>query len=142
MTPETRCKACECLLGGSTPGHSHHIIPQAFGGANGPTVDLCTADHNLLHAIGLRMTAGKPYADLTIGLGSKRKSAILWLASKVALAYEATQDDPNKRVQLNMVVSAKKAGKLDELMKIFNVSSRQAALERLIDEAHRRHFLR
>lgn len=137
---ESRCHACGSLLGGSLVGHAHHIIPQAFGGANGPTVDLCSSDHNLLHAIGLRMTSKKPYQDLLVGLPPTQKDKVLWLASRVALAYEATKNDPNKRVSITMVVSSKTARKLESLMKIFTVSSRQDALERLISDAHAKHF--
>lgn len=86
------------------------------------------------------MTSRKAYDDLTVGLVGEHKSTVLWLASRVALAYEATKNDPNKRVQISIVVSAKLAKKLDDLLKIFNVSSRQDALERLIREAHGKHF--
>lgn len=33
--------------------HEHHVIPQAYGGVNGPTVILCPDHHNEVHKIAL-----------------------------------------------------------------------------------------
>ena len=88
------------------------------------------------------MTGKRPYAELVVNLSGVHKQNVLWLATRVAVSFEATKNDPNKRVQLSFILSAKKAAKLDDLMKIFNVSSRQAAIERLINDAHGKHFLR
>jgi hypothetical protein len=122
--------------------HKHHVIPQAFGGANGPTVDLCSDDHNLLHSVALCMTGKKPYAHLITDLEASHKKEILWLASRVAIAYEATKNDPNKRVQVTVVLPAKLAAKLDALMKVYNLKSRPSTIERLIKDAHSRTFLK
>ena len=107
-----KCRACQVDLrsdglptGNGMTLHSHHVIPQAFGGANGPTVDLCSNDHNLLHSVALCMTGSKPYEQLLTGLVGNHKAQILWLASRVALAYEATKNDPNKRVSVTVVPS-------------------------------------
>ena len=136
------CKACGCALGGDVQKHEHHVIPRAFGGEKGPTVELCTNCHNLLHSVALCITGKKPYKHLVDALGEANRQQIMWLATRVAVAYEVTKDDPNKRVQVNMILTARKAEKLDMLMKIFNVGSRQAALEKLIDAAYAKNFTR
>lgn len=137
----SRCTACGCPLGGDVQTHLHHVIPRAFGGEKGPTVALCTNDHNLLHNVALCLTGKRSHSDLVAGLVGTHKQNVMWLATRVAVAFEATKNDPNKRVQVSFILSAKKAAKLDSLMKIFNVGSRQAAVERLIHDAHSKHFL-
>lgn len=143
------CRACKVPLrsdglptGNGITLHRHHVIPQAFGGVNGPTVELCTNDHNLLHSVAVCMTGKKPYGHLIADLETEHKTQILWLASRVAIAYEATKNDPNKRVTVTVVLPAKLAKKLDDLMKIFNVTSRPATIERLIRDAHSKNFLK
>lgn len=39
------------------PIDSHHIIPQASGGEQGPTVDLCNTDHRKIHMMALNNEA-------------------------------------------------------------------------------------
>lgn len=42
-----RCSICESIV--EIP-HYHHVVPQARGGTDGPTVVLCPSCHNCLHA--------------------------------------------------------------------------------------------
>lgn len=37
--------------------HLHHVVPQSAGGKDGPTVDLCSRCHNLLHSHALSVAA-------------------------------------------------------------------------------------
>ena len=73
-------------------------------------------------------------------LNGEHKKAIMWLASRVAAAYEATKNDPNKRVQVTLVLNAALAAKLDKVTKTLNVNSRTSAIEALINEAYNRRF--
>jgi mannitol/fructose-specific phosphotransferase system IIA component len=82
------------------------------------------------------------WQDLVSGLAPDVRKRLLWYSSKVVLSYEATKNDPNKRVQLGFALSAKIAAQLDDLQKIFNVKSKQAAIERLISDAHKKNFLK
>lgn len=141
------CKACGVELredglptGNGLSLERHHIIPRAFGGEKGPIVDLCSSDHQLLHSVALCMTSKKPYLQLMSSLNGEHKKAIMWLASRVAAAYEATKNDPNKRVQVTLVLNAALAAKLDKVTKTLNVNSRTSAIEALINEAYNRRF--
>lgn len=35
--------------------HEHHVIPQANGGTNGPTVMLCAEHHNMIHKVAVKI---------------------------------------------------------------------------------------
>ena len=141
------CKVCNVELrsdglptGNGLSLERHHIIPRAFGGENGPVVDLCSSDHQLLHSVALCMTSRKPFAQLISELNEMHKAAIMWFASRVAAAYEATKNDPNKRVQITMILSAKQAARLDKVSKTLGQSSRTKTLELIINEAYNRRF--
>lgn len=141
------CKICGVGLrndglptGNGLTVHYHHVIPQAFGGAKGPTVPLCSSDHNLLHAVALAMTSKKPWQSMVSELKPQHRKNVMYFSECVVRAFEATKNDPNKRVHVSMTLTAKTARRLDDLMKVLNVTSRQAALERLIQDAHRKYL--
>ena len=44
-----------CFICNSKEGaHEHHVVPQAYGGTNGPRVVLCGTHHTLIHDIALQ----------------------------------------------------------------------------------------
>ena len=44
-----------CFICDSKEGaHEHHVVPQAYGGTNGPRVVLCGTHHTLIHDIALK----------------------------------------------------------------------------------------
>ena len=51
-----RCTVCNCT---SAALHHHHVIPQAFGGVDGPQVPLCGDCHTSIHAHALALLAFK-----------------------------------------------------------------------------------
>lgn len=47
-----------CIICGSEVSlHEHHVIPQACGGRDGPTVMLCADHHNLIHYLAVRLVS-------------------------------------------------------------------------------------
>lgn len=80
----------------------HHVIPQAYGGVDGPTVSVCLHHHDLLHKVAERIAANKPIGDLVGNEAMEYLNPLLFLARKVAEAKIMMKNDPNKRVQVTL----------------------------------------
>jgi len=46
--------------------NEHHEIPQAAGGVNGPTINICTECHDAVHLCAIKFLAGKKADALAI----------------------------------------------------------------------------
>lgn len=156
------CCAAEFSQAGTSLGaktrHTHHIIPGAYGGSDGPLVDICIEDHDLLHRVAKRfITLGLPinvrasWATVMAGLGLSEVWKSLspihvvrlhWLVSRVVEAEKMTRGDVNKKVKVSLTLSAETSRKLDFLGKIFNTRSRAKTLVALIDGLHSKHYKR
>ena len=143
-----RCYACRELFidtspQGSKVRHGHHIIPRAYGGSNGPVVDLCNEDHDLLHRLAEKVLAGKlTQAGVeALAQDATHRSTLVWLVGRVVSAARLVKYDPNKRGQISVVLTAEQSKKLDDLKKFFNRSSRTATLLHLIELTHKANFL-
>lgn len=105
----------------------HHIIPRAAGGTDGPQVSLCDPHHTKLHKIAMRMSANKPHFDLLSGEPDSAKHKLIWLASRAHMAFEATKDDPNKKVVVVLALDRKKQQQVEMLKKAYpQARSREA----------------
>ncbi len=116
----------------------HHLVPQAYGGKNGPTVPLCIAHHDLVHLI-----ASKKIAQLNWRVllpEDENQSHRLDLLSEVIVrAHQRVSNDPNKRVSLGVTMSKAASAQVDELCK-FHQLSRQDLLLKLLSEEYTRLF--
>lgn len=120
----------------------HHIIPQQAGGKDGPTVTICDGHHAALHKIALRMKSNKPFFDLLVGNTTEQKQKVLWLASRVHLAFEAVKNDPNKKVVVVMGLNAKQQLMLDRLKKVYPaLKSRESLFTLALENLYNKHFL-
>lgn len=102
LSPLPHCWVCNQRFvetGGDQKRHEHHIIPQAYGGRNGPLVSLCTNHHNLLHELADKMIWNKKgeAATLVNSVDAPFRERLLYLATRVLLAYNLTKEDPNKK---------------------------------------------
>lgn len=121
--------------------NEHHIIPQAYGGVDGPTVSLCSSHHDLLHLIALRLISGKGHDDLIEGLSTSENQRIHYLASRIKLASDFSKNDPNKKVIVSFKLSSQINKQLSEIAKFKN-SSKEKIIKALIQESHRHLFPR
>lgn len=115
--------------------HSHHVIPRAFGGLNGPVVDVCNEDHDLLHRVAVQISSGK-----TVNLDNlkpRHKRAIEYLSSCVVNAQKAVENDPNKRTQISFVLTGEETRMLSVIQKQMGFNSREATIKHLITVAHK-----
>lgn len=128
--------------------HVHHVVPRAAGGESGPTVTLCTHHHDLLHRIAEAWTSER-YA--TWMLPSSRGYAfiqqqptrfhtrLIYLARVVAVSLIETLNDPNKRGQMSIQLSAEEGRMLTRLQKVYGGSKPQVLL-RLLHIAYKNQF--
>lgn len=128
--------------------HVHHVIPQAAGGTNGPTVTICTHHHDMLHRIAEAWGASKlplnqraiPTAD-TIGLSLDSVNRLAYLARCVDSSLRATANDPNKTAKVSLTLSGEERRMLHAIQDASVPRlSQEAALKRLLHEAYKARF--
>jgi hypothetical protein len=140
------CWICKRKLGdsGGDPSmvrNEHHVIPRAFGGADGPTVSLCSAHHDLMHKIGDRLIAGKPHFEL-LTKDPEIDYRMLWLASRVQASHSMFSDDPNKKQLLIVRTNATISSMVSDLKKALKLSNREEVILHLIKSKHSQLFPR
>lgn len=118
--------------------HSHHCIPRAYGGADGPTVDLCDSHHTALHQIALKLDKGKNYYEL-LSHDNKKDKKLLWLATLVVNAKRLTENDPNKPVVVSFVAKGETKFMLKKLKTVYRASY-ASLIEQAIQNMYRKHF--
>lgn len=122
--------------------HEHHIVPRAFGGADGPTVTLCTGDHSLLHNVGLKLISNKSYFTLTSRLKPEVLERVLYLATRVKIAHDYAKGDPNKFYPIVFKLDNETKEQLDQLKNFHKATNRQDLIKSLIKSEFKRVFQR
>ncbi len=113
--------------------HGHHVIPQAYGGVNGPVVPLCGAHHTLIHDMGLKNRADVREA-LIKDEPEAAKPKLLELAGIIVRARMHMATNRIARpLTLQVNLSAERADKLRELKQLLGVSSQDAVINACID---------
>lgn len=84
-----RCYICEQE---SHAVESHHIVPQATGGANMPTIPLCGTCHSLVHAQALNILSRQETRNLFPESQTERAAKVVRF---VVLAIRREREDPN-----------------------------------------------
>jgi hypothetical protein len=115
--------------------HTHHLVPRAYGGLKGPTVDICADDHNTLHRLALRKAN-----DPSVVLALIDKPKLYYLVSVVRRAKKLTSEDKNKRVQLACTISGDLGRKLEQIKNINGLNTTDA-ITMLIKDYHNRRFI-
>lgn len=71
---------------------SHHIIPQTFGGKDGPLVNLCSTDHQKIHAQALNFESKQPNVML---FNENEWARAKRLVDYIILAIRKNRDNPD-----------------------------------------------
>ena len=136
------CSARFIEAGGTEQCHHHHVIPQAFGGTDGPTVSLCDSHHNKLHRIAICLKSEKSYFSVITGEDSAHVQKLLYLANAVHNAELATRNDPNKAASAMVSLDARHKAMIDKLKTINpKLRSREAVLICALESLYARHFV-
>lgn len=122
----SKCFVCTCILAdaGGDPGNireSHHVVPRAYGGEDGPQVPLCLAHHDLTHLVAVKMIACKDYHCL-LPLDPSHRQRLIALATLIKLAHSKFNQDPSKRLTLSIGMSRDEASQLKTLASTYGLS--------------------
>lgn len=135
------CGARFITHGGTAIVEHHHVIPQAAGGVDGPTVSICTEHHDKLHQIAVQMKASKPHFHYLQGEPQDRIQKLLYLANAVHNAFLVTKNDPNKAASVTLTLKANHKEMVDQLKTIYpRLKSREAIFLHALESLHSRHF--
>jgi hypothetical protein len=118
------------------------LVPRAYGGVDGPTVTICDSHHTLVHNVGLCLIKSKPFFPFLKGeADGDRRQKILYLATCIANAEQATRNDPNKAATAVLTLNAKHKSMIDSLKKVYpTLRSREAVLLQALENLHHKHF--
>ena len=127
--------------GGTAAFNSHHLVPVAYGGIDGPQVTLCTNDHNTLHLIAVAWKASKPHYNYVQTRNAEHVKKLEYLASIVYNAELATRNDPNKAAAVILHLNADQKLKIDRLKKVYpSIGSRPNILLLALETLYNKHF--
>lgn len=135
------CKSKFTDSGGKAIRHEHHIIPRAYGGADGPTVTLCNTHHDKLHRVAEKLIADKnPYAFF-VGETKESIRLILYLANIVRNSATLVKNDPNKHASVMVTLTRNQQNMVDKLKHIYPSSrSRASILALALQSLYNKHF--
>ncbi len=142
------CWVCQIRFTSSVPPgpaqrEDHHVIPQAYGGTDGPTVSICETHHAAVHRIATALKASKPYHQYMGTRNPEHIKKLLWLSQCIVNAELATRDDPNKKAMVSLVLDARTKTMVDELKKVYpQLKSRAAVFKYAVEALHARNFQR
>lgn len=122
--------------------NEHHVIPRACGGTSGPTVTLCSAHHDLLHALAVAVEQGADLKqnELTFGLPDDWCMRLEYLAHVVYTAEKATQNNPNRRFLLTVELPPVYRNRVRLLQRSLGNPSYEKLLRALIDAEYNKRF--
>jgi hypothetical protein len=140
---EDVCYVCGCRLAdaGGDPSNireSHHVVPRAYGGRDGPQVQLCIGHHDLIHLIATKRISGAAYTQFLTG-EPKLDQAMLYLSSVIYEAHLRINNDPNKRITVSLSLSRTESARLSELADLYKVN-RSRLLQALFEKEYSRVF--
>lgn len=134
------CWVCSIAFHASLVEERHHIIPRAYGGEDGPQVSLCSDHHTVLHEIGKRLYANKPFFDLLTGK-KEQDAKLVYLGTIACNARIATENDPNKLQMVVVKLDGPHRKMLTDLKKVYPKMSQATILTTALAALHTKHFI-
>lgn len=119
--------------------HEHHIIPQCYGGKDGPLVTLCASCHNGVHHVADGRVDMRPdYWENDKNSVSKSKALI----KAIHNARVATSTSQHKRTIVSMELSAEDTAMLKRLQNHYGGIGRVKTILSILQEADARLTIR
>lgn len=126
---------------GPAQREEHHVVPQAYGGTDGPTVSLCDGHHTAIHKIAVALRHNKPHHQFLGTYDRTQIAKLEYLAEVIQRAEERTRNDPNKRTSVVLGLDAETRAMLDALGGVYPQCRGRAALIRTaIRNLYLQHF--
>lgn len=133
------CWVCKRPFNHSLLHEDHHVVPCAYGGADGPQVRICSPHHTALHTIALRLYSGKPFFEL-LTPDPDTNQRLLYLASVAYNAKLAVSKDPNKKRVLVLALKGDTYERMARLKTVYRKFSQQTLIEHAIAALFNKHF--
>lgn len=119
----------------------HHIIPEAYGGTDGPLVSLCDTHHTTIHKMATALKKGKNPSHLLGTTNPEQVRKLMWLATRIQEAEERTRNDPNKRTTVVVNLDPEVRAALEALASVYPTQrGRPALIRTAILFLYRHHF--
>lgn len=111
-----------CILCGCTDGiNGHHVLPRCNGGEDGPLATLCAVCHDGVHRLAYApdVFGGASIDEFQDYAADWDKPSIIqraaYLAAVIYRSFQATANDPNRKVKYSGTMTAAISRKLKEL---------------------------
>lgn len=110
----------------------HHVVPQAYGGKNGPTVTLCATHHDLIH-----LASYKPEVEWVFQGSSIEVNKLKYLTTVITKSRDATKQlAPERDILKSFHFSASEIKKLKALKTLLNLSSEEKVIKYLLEKGY------
>lgn len=122
----------QCWVCGRKDGmHSHHVIPRAYGGLDGPVVDLCGGHHTLIHTAALKKSNNA--RELEYNGHTEEEKARLRELVKIIRRARVMSKHMRRPITLQLNLDAAHALRLRELKRLLGANSLQQTVIRCIN---------
>ena len=115
----------------------HHLMPQAYGGKEGPQVSLCDHHHSCLHRIAVAIKAKKAFSNFLAHEPLAFQRKLIWMASLVVKSEQATVNDANKATKVMLVLDSQQKRMLDHLKETLGFTSRAEVYHEALRKLYR-----
>lgn len=130
------------------PFDEHHVVPEAYGGEDGPQITLCGSHHTLVHNLGLfqlkQLTSSSEESTIEEAdskalqaLNAQGQQRAVYLANVIASAGFAVVSDVNKTIKYAGVFTAEQNRKLNAIKQSLGVRSKHTAIVMCINRMHK-----
>ena len=123
------------VCGGKDGKNDHHVIPQAYGGVDGPQVTLCATHHTFIHTVALKPKYEREHLVLQHTNISERQKKLSTLVELIAKARAATKG-MEKPMMVQHKFNKERSRKLKDLKYILGRKSIADTLDACIDLLH------
>ncbi len=111
--------------------NNHHVIPQAYGGVDGPQVTLCATHHTVIHTQALR-APDTWHAAMSANHTPEQIGKLVQLTGLIHKARHATANS-ERPMQMQHKFTKTRSRKIRELKFLLGCSSLTATLDSCID---------
>lgn len=135
------CYICLCPGDEGNKLHSHHVVPRAYGGIDGPTVTLCTSHHSGIHDAALacypnRFDKMNQWLEKLPYL-SQSHERFYYLVNVIMNARRLMSKDENKRTGASLSLPPQDAKKLDQIREYLSLGNKKMSRQDAIISAIR-----
>ena len=120
--------------------HVHHVIPQAYGGRDGPTVELCADHHNMIHAAAVKIASAIRRGKAVDFVWPKEHGDCDVARHLVGAIVKASLKTNTKQYKYTIVLTQHERDMLELLKQAYGVSSLEKAIYNSLEDAFKLQF--